>query len=266
MTGHVAYEELLAAFALDALEPAEEFEVTAHLVTCDDCRLELEGLQATAASLGALAPEDEPPAELRTAVLGAAAGRAPHRAAAAAPVTPRSAPEPLPDPVTELAPRRQARRWQRPLAVAAGVAAIAGFGVWAGSVQSTLNDNADQLDLAARISAMETDPATRSALLVDTGGATHAQAMVNGDEVAIVVSSLEPNDADSTSYVVWAEEPDGDLRAVEAFDVAAGHTVRLIADLPTDAVRAVAISREQGNALPESPTFAVARGVLGENV
>ena len=260
MTRHVAYEELLAAYALDALEPAEEFEITAHLVSCDECRRELDGLQDAAAHLGELAPVEAPPAALRADLLGAAAlDRRAEEPVVAAPVPQRPASEPA-APVS--LDERRRRRWHRPLAVAAGVAAIAGFGVWAGTVQSALNDNENELDLAARISAMAADPATRSAYLLDTGGHAHAQAMVNGGDVAVVVSSLEPNDAETTSYVVWAEEADGDLRAVEAFDVAAGETVRLLAELPTDDVRAVAISRERGNALPETPTFAVARGVL----
>ncbi len=59
-----------ALHALGALEPADvaDFE-SQHLPHCEKCRAELTELIRTAAALGALAPEAEPPSSLRARLL-----------------------------------------------------------------------------------------------------------------------------------------------------------------------------------------------------
>jgi len=65
--------DLTAAYALDALEPAEAEAYEAHLGQCEDCRAQLAELNeaATALAFGAVAPA--PPAHLRESILAAAA-------------------------------------------------------------------------------------------------------------------------------------------------------------------------------------------------
>lgn len=57
------------AYAVDALDPAEQFEFESHLAECADCQDELLGLTETAARLGAAAAIT-PPASLKAAVMG----------------------------------------------------------------------------------------------------------------------------------------------------------------------------------------------------
>lgn len=65
--------DLTAAYALDALEPAEAEAYEAHLGQCEECRAQLAELNeaATALAFGAVAPI--PPAHLRESILAAAA-------------------------------------------------------------------------------------------------------------------------------------------------------------------------------------------------
>ena len=83
--GEHPIEELLPAYALNALEPTERQQVEAHLAECDRCTAALERyLEVTAAV--SVAHEAVAPSEaLRQRVLGAAARSARARTGAAAP-------------------------------------------------------------------------------------------------------------------------------------------------------------------------------------
>ena len=61
--------ELSAAYALDALDPAEEREFEQHLRTCDDCREEVASFEAVAAALAFGVESPEPPPALRERIL-----------------------------------------------------------------------------------------------------------------------------------------------------------------------------------------------------
>jgi anti-sigma-K factor RskA len=63
------YRELLAAHALTALDAAEAASLEAHLVSCADCRAELNAWEATTALLALDAEPVEPPAQLRESIL-----------------------------------------------------------------------------------------------------------------------------------------------------------------------------------------------------
>ena len=65
--------DLTAAYALDALSPAEAEAYERHLSQCEECRAQLAELNETATALafGTVAPA--PPAQLRTSILDAAA-------------------------------------------------------------------------------------------------------------------------------------------------------------------------------------------------
>lgn len=54
MSGHEYFEDLAAGYALNALEPAEQQELTVHLSTCAACRRTLAELETVAAQLGSL--------------------------------------------------------------------------------------------------------------------------------------------------------------------------------------------------------------------
>src|SRR6059058_2204250 len=119
---HERWDELAAAYALDALEPDEELEFTTHLRGCELCARGLDEHEFVAAQLGSLAT-------------GADDARVPEWSAIRSGVigVDREAP------VSSLAEHRHARRLPRLLGAAAAVLVLAGVGVvtWQATQPST---------------------------------------------------------------------------------------------------------------------------------
>src|SRR4051794_28258471 len=70
---HDHWEQLAAGFALDALEPEERADFTAHLASCAQCRELLDEHSLVAAQLGSLAGDDVSPppwSAIRAGVVG----------------------------------------------------------------------------------------------------------------------------------------------------------------------------------------------------
>ena len=59
----------IPAYALDCLDAEEAFQVEAHLTVCAACRAELEAYKTTAAYLGLVAPQVQPPLGLKAGIL-----------------------------------------------------------------------------------------------------------------------------------------------------------------------------------------------------
>src|SRR5712692_5602253 len=66
---HDEIQELLGAYALDALSPEEREEVGAHLATCTTCAEEVGQLLSVHDQLALAAIEMEPPPGLRTRLI-----------------------------------------------------------------------------------------------------------------------------------------------------------------------------------------------------
>jgi hypothetical protein len=75
MTEHVSDE--LELYALGALRSDEADRVAAHLATCPPCRHELADIAMVVSALPDMVPLREPPADLRSRILAAAAGVVP---------------------------------------------------------------------------------------------------------------------------------------------------------------------------------------------
>ena len=69
MTAHQEYKEILATYALSALEAEEAGALEAHLAACAECRAELEQWRDVAAALALSAESAEPSAQLRGRIL-----------------------------------------------------------------------------------------------------------------------------------------------------------------------------------------------------
>ncbi len=110
--------ELTAAYALNALDPAEEAEYEEHLRHCPQCREELTGFQETTAALAYAVEGPAPPPGLRDRIVDAALAERPN-------VVPM-------------------RRRALPVALGAAAAVAAGvaiaLGIWASSLSSSLDD------------------------------------------------------------------------------------------------------------------------------
>jgi anti-sigma factor RsiW len=120
--GPEALHELTAAYALDALDPADEAAYEEHLARCPECQEELAVLSGTASSLALAAGAADPPPALRSRILETARAERPN--------------------VVPLRPR-----WTAPIAAAAAIAACAvvGLGVWNLSLHNRLGQSESAL-------------------------------------------------------------------------------------------------------------------------
>lgn len=255
---HERYAELAAGHALHALEPGDEQVFLAHLGSCDECR---ETLAVHTETLGHLAYAAAP-TELPAGILAGL------RAEVGEPFT---APTATPAPASLDAARARRRRpsYDAKTLVSAAAAAVLvlSLGVW----NVALHREKSQGDLragqlAAAVSALE-GGAKHRVQLTDARGLPVAIAVVRGDDtVSLVVDGLAPNNASSSTYVLWQKGQYGVMRAIGTFDVR-GKGVDVVKNLPLarDVMGVVgfAVTREQGRTAPARPGgFPVADGGL----
>lgn len=249
---HLEFEELAVGYALSALEPDEQARFTAHLSSCARCERDVTEHGATLAQLAHAAPAVEPPPSL---LEGIRAGvRAEGRAAPAAQWS-------APAPPVELADRRrrssvQVRRSHLLVSAAAAAALLLGLGGWNAALH---RDNAEKgervASLATAVRALESED-TRTVRLASPEGEVLAVAVVQGEQMSLVVDGLEPN-PDDTVYVLWGQSRYGDVRAVGTFDVERGdldvlHGMRL--EPGVGELTGLMVTHEQGRTPPSQST------------
>ena len=195
---HRLFDELAAGHALSALEPEEEQHFLAHLA-------------------GTAAQVEPPPSVLEGIRAGIRAeSREPAPGWQPAPAAGACAQ------VHDLSARRRrsvpVRRSHLLTSAAAVAALLLGLGGWNASLQ---RDNADQSSrlssMASAVRALES-PDTRTVRLTSPEGDVKAVAVMQGEQMSLVVDGLEPNPEDSV-YVLWGQSSYGDVRPVWAFDV-----------------------------------------------
>jgi anti-sigma-K factor RskA len=215
---------LTAAYALDALDEAEEREYEAHLRDCERCREELALFTDTATALAFAVESPPPPPALRDRILDAA------RAERAV--------------VVPFRPRRRLSYALGAVAAAAAVLAV-GLGLWASSLAGRLDRAEAERDVLA-------DPAARVAEL---SGATGRVVVNEAGDAVLVVSGLERAPA-GKDYALWVIEGDAP-RPAGLFDgEEEGDVVRLDERVPRGAVVAVTLEREGGVDAPtQQPLF-----------
>ncbi|HET7486403.1 MAG TPA: anti-sigma factor [Acidimicrobiales bacterium] len=190
---HSDIEELLGAYALDAVDPDEAELVEVHLRDCARCRAEVAEHREVAAALAH------------------AGSSAPHGlwnriAAGLEEETP-----PALD-MTRVVPMRPPRRRSVPAIVAAAVAAVAAVVIAVLGVQvSHLNDRTDTLRAALdhqgldqAVQAALLDPAARRVDMRSTSGAVVAQAVLRPGGEAYLVGNRLPALAADRTYQLWA--------------------------------------------------------------
>jgi anti-sigma-K factor RskA len=225
--------ELSAAYALDALDPAERDAYEQHLARCAECREAVAAFQDVAADLAYEADAPPPPPALRDRILA----------------------EARTDGSNVIAfPRR---RWLVPVtgaaAVAAGIAALA-LSFWAADLSQQLDDERASLHLSEEAVAMLADPDARRIPL------DGAEGMLVVDEESgegwLVLRGLESAPAAKT-YEAWVIE---DGEAVPAGLFAGGGVstvVSLAAPVSEGAVVAVTLEAAGGVEQPtQDPLFA----------
>jgi anti-sigma factor RsiW len=216
--------ELTAAYALNALDPAEEQEFEEHLRRCDRCREDLSSLQETASLLAYGVEAPQPPLALRERIVTQAVAErgnvVPLRRRALPPVLGAVA------------------------AVAAGVAI--GLGIWASSLSDSLSEERAALTRQNEVLALF---AQQDATKFPVSGTTEDATLVvsRGGEAALVFTGL-PRAPEGKQYQIWVIQDDvpkpagifqggGDTSVVEVEGmVPPGATVAVtVEDGPVDA-------------------------------
>jgi len=255
---HARYEELVVGHALSALEPEDEELLLRHLPGCAACAADLALHRDTLGQLAHVADAGPPPPGLWSGIRAQveASGR-PVSFASSSPASRGSGSSR----VDELQRRRdlRARLASRTTAwtsVAAAVAVVAGLGLWNLDLQRDRDaQGAVSQRLTQAVRAMEESPA-RTVPLAAADGRVTAVAVVHADRLSLVVDGLEPNDAASSTYVLWGTSSGMPAQALAAFDVRDGQ-VDVVRDLPLPVsarapLEQLLITHEEGRAAPAS--------------
>lgn len=257
---HERFAELAAGHALHALEPADEQVFLTHLASCEACHHAAAAHTDTLGHLAYAAAPVELPAGILAGIRSQIAdtSRVPQAVAPAATAT-----------VSLDAARARRRRFSvdsRSLVAAAAAAAmVLTLGVWNVALHREKSQGdlrAEQL--AAAVSTLE-GGAKHRVQLTDSHGLPVAVAVVHADDtVSLVVDGLAPNNAASSTYVLWQKGKYGVVRALGTFDVR-GKGIDVIKDLPLArdvlGVEGFAVTREMGRTAPRAPgTDALADG------
>lgn len=186
---HQELQELLGAYALDAVDPHEVAIVEAHLAECPSCQSQVAAHRETAARLGNFGAEA--PAELWD------------RIAAGLTVAPAAPP---PSNVVRLSKRRGLGAPIAALVAAAAIAAVALLGVSTLHLQSrvdALRDEVGRGGLQQAAAAAVLNPHHTTLRLTSADGRLNAEVVtVGGREAYLVGSNLTPVDSDRT-YQLW---------------------------------------------------------------
>ena len=182
--------ELIAGYALDALDPADHARARELLATSEEAREELRALSEVAAAMGTAAAGPTPRPELRARILAAARAE--------------------PQNVVSLDGRRGSRLIPA-LGAAAALAATAALalGLWGAGASRDLDDTRAALERQRAVTAVLSDPDAR-AVDLETGDGR----LVVGDDGAavLVLDGLGPAPEGKT-YEIWVSAGAAPARA-----------------------------------------------------
>ena len=220
--------ELIAAYALDALDAEERARATEVLATSEEAREELRSLTEVAAAMATAAVGPAPRPELRDRILDAARAE--------------------PQNVVSLDERRRSRLAPA-LGLVAAVAACAALalGIWGASVSSERDEARSALARERATAAVLAHPAAESSL---TGASGRLVVDADGHAV-LVVSDVPPVPAGKT-YQVWVI--DGGNPVSGGLFAPAGGTVAIPVDgqVRDGSVVAVTIEVDGGASAPSA--------------
>lgn len=205
----------LAAYAVDALDPAKQQAVDDHLARCPACRAELAGHRET---LPTLAPDEAPPAEIWqriSAAIGSPGLPDPHTGAATRATPDQSASGgPVDDagqngeatvaPVSSLAEAARAHA-ERPsrLRWAAAVAGLVVAASVGGAVGFALAEPSDDADIGSLAQQALEEPDGVLATLADSDGQPVARVVADEDGAFMLLEALQDL-PEGRAYQLWS--------------------------------------------------------------
>ena len=203
---------LVGAYVMDAVPAADRAAFERHLISCDQCRAEVQGLREATARLAAAAAI-EPRTELREQTLQAA-----ERLRQLPPVVAEQRQASLANRMARwtrraVLPGRLGQSWIARLAVVAAVvfaSAAVGFGLHASSMQHRLSvDEQRDHQIAAILGAAD---ATTLTAKVSTGGIATVVMSHHARKLVFIAHKLSVLPA-SRAYELWLMGPSGDTSA-----------------------------------------------------
>lgn len=236
---HAEVEELLGAYALDALPAGEAEAVRAHLATCEEHAVKARELRHIAMRLHETSEPIAAPAGLRSRLLDAVA-REP-QSGATAPVPPLTA-----------IPGERIRREAIPSNVrrfptlafgavaAAFIAVIGGLLAWNVTLQNRLDDRLDVSRATAIAPLAGSAQGARGSVLYF---AAQKKAVVVGDNMPV----LDPG----KTYQLWAIGGDGAPKSIGLMQPDANGHTNTVVDFDGDAADTLAITIEPAGGSPQ---------------
>jgi hypothetical protein len=273
-SGHHAFDELAAGYALYSLDADEEQRFTAHLAHCAQCQQSVADHEHTAVRLADLAPQHEPPPRLRAGIL-AEAGHTPQRRAEpdreepdaeTSAVTDNAAPAERARPVTDIRSRAKSRS-RTIFAAAAAVFLIAAvvFGVRANQLGHERDLQADKAAGIQQVLAQATRPGGHLVAFTKPaapGGPAAPVAVLatSGQRATLMATGLGSTPADSV-YVMWGLNGDRPA-ALGTFHISTDDPHPQVITLPPDKAGSTSfgISVEPGSTAPAKPSNVLALG------
>ena len=239
---HEELQDLLPAYALDALGPSEEMEVRAHLVSCEACRSILDPLVDAAGALALLAPPQAPPPGLKDRLLAEAARSSGDRPAPIAPVT---------------LPRRPV--WPR-VAAAIAAAAVIVMAVVSFRLANRLDEQeqllAEQRGLVELLASGSASTTRLVPAEEDSSASGEIVLASNSRSAGIVMAGL-PDPGDDV-YQLWLLE-DGRPVPLDSFRPDDGGAAVVYVEANLESMSGMAVTREEEPALPAPQGPAVLR-------
>jgi anti-sigma factor RsiW len=224
--------DLVAAYALDAVDDDERMAFERHLETCDRCRNELASLRDTTASLAYAAAPAAPPPELRERILDTARAERPN--------------------VVPLRPRRSRTTAVLGVATAVAAAVAIGLGIWNVSLHNSLDDKDAALAATNRALIVVGDA---KALRHDLSGASGQLVVASSGKAALVVCNL-PKAPSGKTYQAWVLTGDNPTPAGEFDPGSDCVAVPLDASVPSGTGVAVTVEPNGGSKAPTTgPVF-----------
>ena len=244
-TTHELYEELAVGHALSALEPADEQDFLAHLLSCDPCKVALAEHNETLAHLAYAAVSDAPPAGV---LAGIRAGVAESGRAGA-----------FPAPLSLAAART--RRRDKPVRWTTAVIGFAASLILVGAllfVNHGLQSRQRQTEAAnGQLNKAVASLLVAGSRKIDlTGSQGKGVLVIHGSTASFVAAGLPANDRSTSVYVLWEMSRVGDIRSIGTFDIRNGGTtvVNNLHVLDPAQVRRFMVTRERGRSAPAQST------------